>query len=68
MNDFTKKVTWSRNVPENQTVTCCVCKKYPSKCGQDIEVSKGTTKYHQNYINRHFTGLKNKHQKCVEKY
>ena len=61
-NDSTKKITWSHNNPENQSVTCSVCKKYPSECGQDTEFS------HQNCMNRHVTGLKNKHQKCVKKY
>ena len=44
-----------------------VCRKYPSECDKDNEVTKGTKKY-QNYMNRHITGLNTKHQKCTEIY
>ena len=65
-NDSSKKVTWIHDDLENETATCWVCRKYPSECDQDNEVTKGTKKYHQNYMNRHVTGLNNKHQKCTE--
>ena len=67
-NDSSKKVTWIPDDPESEIVTCWVCRKYPSECDQDNEVTKGTKKYHRNYTNRHVTGLNNKHQKCIEIY
>ena len=35
-NDSSKKVTWIHNDPENEIVTCWICKNYPSECDQDI--------------------------------
>ena len=60
-------MTWIHNDPESEIVTCWVCRKYPSECDKDNEVTKGTKKY-QNYMNRHITGLNTKHQKCTEIY
>ena len=66
-NDSSKRVTWIPDGPENEIVTCCVCKKYPSECDQHNQVTKGT-KIYQNYMNRHGTELNNKHQKYIEIY
>ena len=60
-------MTWIHNDPESEIVTCWVCRKYPSECDKDNEVTKGTKKY-QNYMNRHITGLNTKHQKRTEIY
>ena len=44
-NDLCKKVTWIHDYPKREIVLCWVCRKCPSECDQDNEVTKGTKKY-----------------------